>query len=452
MTGIDLATEGDDLNAHYDALAERWILTDRIADYSHLVTPSGNSNEPIHRWFHFKEGYSWALIPRLLKDSPSLPRDQLAILDPFLGSGTTLVSSLMLGREEGFSVRGLGIERNPAIYAIAVAKVNAALKGVSLLEAISSAENAFWKEYKRLIRRRQDLSTSSTTLNNLDYFDANHVHSLLALGRASRVIDEVDVRAIFQACVAAVVEPAGRVRRDGRALRYMSKKRVVDPQAAFKERLAKCVNDISCLPDPSRHATAEVLQDDARGVGAIAAGFDANLIVFSPPYPNNIDYTEVYKMEAWALELYADVDELKNQRLRTIRSHPSLRFSDDYAFMQNDFKNPVVSLISPILDSVPDDRYQRGRRQVISGYADDMLKVLCGLRNVAAVGSYCAIVVGNSIHGTGTQRFVIAADLILARLAELAGWRVEEIRVARLLRRRATDADHLRESVVVLRS
>jgi hypothetical protein len=41
-------------------------------------------------------------------------------------------------------------------------------------------------------------------------------------------------------------------------------------------------------------------------------------------------------------------------------------------------------------------------------------------------------------------------DLWYARLAEAAGLRVERIEVARRLRRRGTDSDFLRESLVVL--
>ncbi|MEV0662171.1 hypothetical protein ACIBI3_34180 [Actinomadura luteofluorescens] len=175
-------------------------------------------------------------------------------------------------------------------------------------------------------------------------------------------------------------------------------------------------------------------------------------IVFSPPYPNNIDYTEVYKIEAWALELYGNSLEMKAQRLSTLRSHPSVLFPEKYNYQENPAtRREIELLINPILAAVPEDRYQRGRKQVIVGYVDDMLSVLTNLRRVAAQNCSCAIVVGNSVHGSGESRYVIAADLVLSRLAELAGWAVEEIRVARNLRRRAADVDHLRESVIILR-
>lgn len=80
-----------------------------------------------------------------------------------------------------------------------------------------------------------------------------------------------------------------------------------------------------------------------------------------------------------------------------------------------------------------------------------MLCVFQSVRGVVATDAYLAFVVGNSVHGAGERRFVIAADILLGAIAELVGWRVEEIRVSRMLRRRAEDLEHLRESVVILR-
>lgn len=60
-------------------------------------------------------------------------------------------------------------------------------------------------------------------------------------------------------------------------------------------------------------------------------------------------------------------------------------------------------------------------------------------------------VVGNSVHGTAEDPVMIASDVMLGRLAELAGFEVEVVLVARDLPRRRTASRFVRESVVVLR-
>ena len=155
-------------------------------------------------------------------------------------------------------------------------------------------------------------------------------------------------------------------------------------------------------------------------------------------------------MEAWVLGLYASPDYMKHQTLPTLRSHPSFKFAAHHAFTGTPDESKMVSLLKPILESIPEDRYTLGRRQVVQGYADDMLSVMKGLYAKTKGGARGCVVVGNSSHGASGNQFILATDLIVARVSELAGWTVDEIRVCRRPSRRADSGGYLRESAVML--
>jgi len=174
-------------------------------------------------------------------------------------------------------------------------------------------------------------------------------------------------------------------------------------------------------------------------------------VLFSPPYPNNIDYTEVYKLENCLLGFISSASEFREQRLRTVRSHPSVLFPPEYEVSGNGYKSEFASLVGPILDSIPNGRYEHQRRRLVRGYFDDMLATLTRLRPLVGSRGWVVYVVGNSAHGHGTNGFVIAADTVIAALAEAAGYVVEKIVVARRPTRRKVDSDLIRESVVFLR-
>lgn len=432
------------LEEYYRDLEAKWTVEDRVADYARLVVPSGNSSESFHRWFHLKEAFSASLLSRLMKDL-GWDSSNLAVYDPFLGSATSALSALDWGAVNGRTVHASGVETNPFIATVAEAKLAGSVDpeiGARLQRAIGPAVTAF-ETYRGL-----PFSTPSTTLMDNRYFPPSHARDLLALGRAVSEVDDLAARAILQTCVAACVEPASTLRRDGRALRHMPSKTPINPVSNFARKFAMCMEDIQGRAEPS--GTATVIRGDSRDVVNSSSSL-SNWILTSPPYPNNIDYTEVYKLEAWVLGLWRSAGDMRRQRHATIRSHPSVAFDRANAFERRPDAGQIQSLLGPILDAVPVDRYRRQRLRTIVGYADDMLQVFTRCRALTTDDGYMAYVVGNSVHGGREDALVLAADLLLARLAEFGGWQVEVVFVARDLTRRAVSSRYARESVVVLR-
>jgi hypothetical protein len=435
------------VEAHYRALETRWNSVDGSLDFERLVVPSGNSDSPFHRWFHLKEAFSVDLLPSIIKKLSLEGMSELRILDCFAGGGTTLVSALGLSPQ--VRVTATGIEQNPFLHHVSSSKVRALQAGSQLAEQVQSAFTEVRRLYEGDSRFKTDIPMLST-FSNEEYFPPVLLASLL---RIKAAIEHCSAPAlpcdILLTAAASSVESASRLRRDGRALRYASERQPKEPWDEFSTRVQQIIEDIE-ISQPATGTGKVIRGDGRRPLLHVDESVKNDLIVFSPPYPNNIDYTEIYKTEAWYLDFYADAQQFRSQRLRTLRSHPSIRFSDDYDFEGSADADEVRELLRPILDAVPDDKYSTGRMQLIKGYADDMLTLFRQCRNIISNEGRLVYVVGNSAHATGDALFVIAADLIMARLAELANWRVEEISVARNLRRRLTSSRFLRESVVTL--
>ena len=76
-------------------------------------TFADNMNLPVHRWFRYSAGFSAEWAEKLIcKLSPS------SVLDPFAGSGTTLLAA------EAAGVLAYGYESHPFIARIATAKTH----------------------------------------------------------------------------------------------------------------------------------------------------------------------------------------------------------------------------------------------------------------------------------------------------------------------------------------
>jgi hypothetical protein len=434
------------LARHYTALERRFLLKDD-SSYEALVAPNGNANLPFHRWFHLKEGFSSQLLGHVV-DQIGMSPGPLTLLDPFAGVGTGPLSALTLAVSRAPRVSAYGIERNPFLLFAAQTK----------LRGLRAHGNDFAAAAELVAARAARSSESPappalSTFWNRSYFSLPALKALLRLRTA--ILRNLPVsleRDLALLCLAASIEPSSSLRRDGRALRFESGKVPADPLDEFTRRSRQIAEDIACCyMGPRRRG--RVFLGDARNPSAVLAqGLRANLALFSPPYPNNIDYTEVYKLETWFLGFIRSDAEFRAQRLSTFRSHPSVRFPETYRFNSNGHRRSVNRILGPVLDSLPPGRYADERARLIRGYFDDLLTTLQGLRPFLAAGAYVVFVVANSLHGRHPDDgVVIASDILAAAIAELAGYEVDSIRIARTSSRQKRATHFARESVIFLR-
>lgn len=445
-----MAEESTGVGRHWVEQSAKWDVR-RSPSFGPLVVPTGNSDAPVHRWFHLKEAYSKQLLPQLLELLPDVKSGDggLTVVDPFSGVGTTMLSSIELLRDGQItSLRGRGLEVNPFLQFVGEVKVKSALSGVQVDVGLLAS----------IVVQAHKVEVSHTDLPNLStfqnerYFPRVYLQELVRLRRSIELADLDDAhRGWARLALAMTVEPAGRLRRDGRTLRYEAREPLSPAQVFSRavDRIARDVAGFGAIGSGDveiAHGSAVTSEWNVVDSGV------ADLVVFSPPYPNNIDYTEVYKTELWALSFVTDADEFREQRQATLRSHPSVKFRRALSYLEGDRGGAVTALIGPVLKAIPaGSRYATQLERMICGYADDMLTTFDATFKSLRNGGYCVYVVGNSVHGTAEDPVMIASDVLLGRLAELAGFEVEVVLVARDLPRRRIESRFVRESVVVLR-
>lgn len=438
-------TPHDRLEQHYATIESAFSVTEDTA-YGSLVTANGNDRVPIHRWFRMKEAFSSHLLSHVM-EATDVRSEHLRLFDPFSGSGTTAVSAGDMVQSGALSKASVtAVEVNPFLHMLSSAKVagHASTRRDVIRVAGSLA--------RRSLAERDGLAPIPrlSTFANNDYFPRRNLTRLLALSAsitaAAPELDE-EIFRFLQVALAASIEPSSNLRRDGRALRLTAGKAAPEPIDIFMQVAGRISEDLN---HPNIDFRGGVLLGDVRNASYVDSGRD-DLSVFSPPYPNNIDYTEVYKMEGWLLGLYKSPQDVAEQRRRTLRSHSSLRWGAEYRYESRADVSSVDSLLAPLIDAIPDDRYRRGRVEVVRGYVDDMLATIGVVSQRLRPGGQMAIIVGNSMHGKQPEDYVIASDLLLARLAELEGFSVRSIIVGRYPRRRVSRSRFLRESVVLAR-
>jgi DNA modification methylase len=443
----------DKLIQIYHAIEEKMPIFPVQQEYTNLVRANKNGNVPIQRWYHCKEAFSVDLLEKLLLDWRIPANGIQRILDPFLGIGTTLLAAQKLHKNNPL-VEAIGIEINPFLHFVSSTKINWYLYNQFQLQQLS----------KKILNANELPSLSIpelTTLRREEVFKRETIQQIL--GYKSLIYslqDKVESQALLLG-LASILEQVSGVRKDGRALRIVRGKRAPPVEEALFEAWNKICEDLQIAPTMYSPLPCKVLRGDGRRLEGerfspkSLGKFD--LILCSPPYLNNIDYTEVYKIELWMLDFISSYDEFRELRYRTFRSHPSVRFKEGLHLYENYSYNSDFALyLNTLKDSLPRDRDFKWRSRLFEEYFDDVYLSLKHQWNVLNHDGWAFWVIGNSLHGSAKfpERMIpVVSDLLTAQLALDVGFTVKGIMIARNLRRRSHKAEtnyFLRESIIVL--
>ena len=418
--------------------------------YAHLPHFNGNKSQAIHRWFTYKEGFSSDLLTWACKTTNKDLNDIESLLDPYLGVATSLLSAQLTYRGT-HDLTLVGVERNPFAAFASRAKLKwqsydpAKIKALipNLVEAIKKRNCKF-----ELV----DLST----VQDQRIFNRRRLQDLLfARHIIADMLSDIDEHDFFLLGWASIIETVSNVRKDGRALRIVEKDDRPPIHVLLESRWNEMLDDLhtatASLKEIRRgtiHTT--VYEDDGRTLVVLPdpdQQFD--LILYSPPYLNNIDYSEVYKLELWLMGLVTSAQEFKDLRLSTFRSHPSVRFYDTDYLESLSPESWARRIVEAIVNDLARNEDFRWRSRLIKAYADDMLISLSSQFVRAKPGAPVVCVVGNSLHGKTDTATPIATDLIIAALAQEVGFQIKRLQITRHTNRRSREHP-VRESIIIM--
>lgn len=403
-----------------------------LGHYAGPITFRSNESTPIHRWWPYVQGYSAEFVRGVL-DGAHLGH-QPVVLDPFAGSGTSLVEARRAG------ARAVGTELlAPAVLAARV-KTSFELPPARL--------RAMARRVVEWGRRRLP-GPLPFLRETRRQFDPDALNDLTRL-RDALPADGSPLADALRLAFGRILIPSSRLHRSP-CLGYNRRHRrsVEGPFDRFLAAVDEMATDLDGLgPERPRWGPpACVLESDARTATWPRGSVD--LAVTSPPYVNGMDYVMNYKVDlAWLgyAASYADLAALRSAEVAC----DNLPRSETLAYRS------VTGSLDPWLDEIlpriRDNVARKGsyRRDdvhaVVRRYFADLVPVLRNVREALVPGGRFVLVVGDSLLA-GTY---VPGDLLTARLGVSLGYRIVSVEAARSRRSGQRRSFVLRESVVTL--
>lgn len=405
------------------------------ATYNSLLNYSDDLNKPFQRWYRYKEGFSINLVEQLIKEYSK--HENGIILDPFCGSGTTLLAANNLG------YFGVGFEVNPFSYFLSKCK----LEQYST-ETIEEFKISYEKilndaEQQKVKYELPKLSISNKVFQKeIEEYYMSIWYFIKKYNKDEKVCD------LLKLAWLACIEPLCNYRKAGNGLKF---KKYVNPKILnkgdVKIALLEEFQNIYIDLLKTKSSAVNVLHNEScLSMKNFITNESVDGIIFSPPYANCFDYTEIYKLELWFGEFVKEYTDLKELRNNSLHSH----LNGDLNVQFKSKSNMLSELIEELKKK---ELWDKKIPKMLQLYYDDMFKVIDECYRVLNKKGFCCIVVGNSAYGG----IVFPADLILAEYAQKIGFTVDKIEIDRYIITSSQQYSitkhtrkYLRESVVCL--
>jgi len=378
-----------------------------------------NMRLPVHRWFRYSAGFSAEWVKETIK---KYAKNDSMILDPFAGSGTTMVAANEL------FLPSVGFEKHYFIRRIANSKLHYLIN----IEYVKKLYNEI---------------TSDLTINNFNFneqpdllkkcYTPEILKKLIAIrDRYKNIQDNSMESEILWLAITAILRSTSHA---GTAqwqyvLPNKKKKTVIDPINAFYQKLNEIIQDVQIFNEKNITGHAEIINQDAReAIQKYKNCFD--ILITSPPYPNNYDYADSTRLEMifWNdINGWGDLQsKVRSGLIRSCSQHSAAEKLDLDKILAEPLLSPIRDELTAVCKKLELVRLDHGGKKtyhtMIAAYYYDLAKVFVALRQLMKENSIICFVIGDS----APYGVYAPTDIWLGELAIAAGfksWNFEKTR------------------------
>jgi SAM-dependent methyltransferase len=373
----------------------------------------------VHRWYNFVLGFSDKLVSEMMKQL-SIEKGQL-ILDPFCGTGTTLVQATKRG------IDSVGIDASPFSCFVSRVKTNRLLNAEKLLDYFPDVRAEFERSRRNFRNTETYGYLKESGMLARGWISRTPLRDALALKSAiDRVSPDAACRDAFRIALIANLSTGIGNMKYGPEIYCGKKKSRVDVWAIFQKNVLRVLQDLREF-EGTELGHARIFKGDARDCAQIlrVKGIrKVHAAISSPPYPTEHDYTRNTRLELAFLDFVTTKDCVRSIKQTMIRSHTKgIYKTDSDAELVRDNRD-INSLADRVAKLCAEKSYGFARLYptVIREYFGGMKRHFQSVSSIIREGGRYAIVVGDQSSYFGMH---IPTAELLGQLAEGCDFEVE---------------------------
>ena len=316
-----------------------------------------NMSLPIHRWYRYTAGFSAEWVEHVVKDYLEKTENKdIVVLDPFAGSGTTLLACDKIG------VTSYGYESHPLVNKIASAKL--------MWDVSADAVKDFAKDVIMYATQNE------TTVDNFPEivtkcYDESNLLQITSLKKALKQYEnnskEYNVVWVGFVSMLRSASHAGTATWQY-VLPNKTKAKVSSAYEAFEKQIDMMVGDIAQFQSCNAKKGSTLLMQDARKKSTLEDK-SIDLIVTSPPYANNYDYADATRLELSVLGEITSWGDLQTVirpgLVRSCSQMVSKEKPKTYEFLKDPLLEPIYDEIYEVCKTMEAEKENHGGKKII---------------------------------------------------------------------------------------
>jgi DNA modification methylase len=357
---------------------ENTILSDIPIDYSWSFSDKTikDTSYITHGYYTYPAKFIPQLAARLIKENSS---ENDIVIDPFLGSGTTVVEAIVNNRI------GIGTDINEISYLIAKVKTTP-INDLELMKEYSKLEI----DLRVRLNGQYDSFINKSLLkipenDRIDYwFKKEQKEKLSIIIERVLEIDNIDIRDFFLVAFAQILKSTSIWLQKSVKPTRDPKKKIYEPYNLFINQINKMLKrhyEFNKILGPEIKSSIDkqrvIKCNDARNIPCEEN--KAKLIVTSPPYVTSYEYADLHQLP---LLWFGYLNELPEFRKKFIGS----------AYKER----KVIDLKSTIAEDIVSRLGNNKKGNEVKNYFADMLESFLEMKRVLITGGRACIVIGNT--------------------------------------------------------
>ncbi len=420
--------------------------------------PRGNKvdarDRHFHEWYRFVLSYPPHLVKTYIEKFSM--GDDITLLDPFCGCGTTLVEGKLS------NLKTVGVEAHPFAHFASRIKTD---WGITPEDLVADAEEIADRTLSQLAHQGlndagflsdlpEDMKLLSLPADEQKLLLSDSI-SQLPLHKSLTLLENInkfghkrlrghELLAFSKAVVFGISNL-----HFGPEVGLGSIKTDVPVVSAWMQEINTMAKDLGEVVG-KRYRASRVLLADARKVSEYLPARSVDLVITSPPYPNEKDYTRTTRLESVLLGFIHDKMELRSLKSNLIRSNTRNVYKDDdddrWVASHKEIQRISQAIEKRRIELNKDSGFEKLYGRVTKLYFGGMARHLASLSRVLKPGAKLAYVVGDQ---ASYLRVMIKTGQLLSEISEALGYRVLGIDLFRTRFASATK-EQMREEVLLL--